>query len=542
MTLFLTSVDLRRALVYTHRWLGIAGSLLFVAWFVSGVVMMYARMPRLSPEERLMRAPALDLVTARVGPAEVIRRLQQPVQRLRVGMLGDRPVYRIQNGARWTTVFADTGEPLTAFNETEALRIGRRLVPEHAATMRYDARVDEPDQWTLQVRALLPAHKLALGDAEDTYLYISEQTGEPVLQTTRSSRLWGYAGAVFHWIYFTPIRRNSAAWIQLIIWTSIAGSFLCLTGIGWGLWRFSATSRYRLRGVPHTHSPYAGMMRWHHYAGLIFGVVTLTWVFSGLLSMNPWDWSPSTSPTRAQRDAVSGGPLRLESLTLPPLQAAANVLGASFPVKEVELLTFRGEMVAEAYRAPDLAQPLGLGLGDPGEVIASRLPLEHRLVSMTSPERGSFTSFDQDDVEAAARDAMPGIPVQDAIWLSEYDSYYYNRDRCAGDACVDPTLPVLRVRYADSAGTWLYLDPQRGAIIRKEERLTRINRWLYHGLHSLDFPWLYQRRPLWDAVVIVLSIGGLVVSLSSAPQAWRRLRRHARLFRGTMRGWLTNGR
>jgi hypothetical protein len=55
----------------------------------------------------------------------------------------------------------------------------------------------------------------------------------------------------------------------------------------------------------------------------------------------------------------------------------------------------------------------------------------------------------------------------------------------------------------------------------------RLNRWLYHGLHSLDFPFLYTRRPLWDLVVIVLSLGGIAISVTSAPQAWRRLRRHA---------------
>ena len=57
-------LDWRRWLVYTHRWLGIVGGLLFVAWFVSGVVMMYTRMPGMAPEERLARAPALDLSTA----------------------------------------------------------------------------------------------------------------------------------------------------------------------------------------------------------------------------------------------------------------------------------------------------------------------------------------------------------------------------------------------------------------------------------------------------------------------------------------------
>ena len=32
------------------------------------------------------------------------------------------------------------------------------------------------------------------------------------------------------------------------------------------------------------------MMKWHHYAGLLFGVITLTWTYSGLLSMGPFNW------------------------------------------------------------------------------------------------------------------------------------------------------------------------------------------------------------------------------------------------------------
>ena len=62
--------DWRRWLVYTHRWLGIAGGVLFVAWFVSGIVMMYARMPGMANEERLARAPVLDLSVASLSPIE----------------------------------------------------------------------------------------------------------------------------------------------------------------------------------------------------------------------------------------------------------------------------------------------------------------------------------------------------------------------------------------------------------------------------------------------------------------------------------------
>jgi hypothetical protein len=246
-------------------------------------------------------------------------------------------------------------------------------------------------------------------------------------------------------------------------------------------------------------SPYVGIMRWHHYAGLIFGLTAFTWIFSGLLSMDPWDWHPGTAATREQREAVSGGPLRLAPVTIERLRRALERTTAA---REVEVVQFRGE--------PFLAS------GD-------------ALVSLVAPERGVFARFPDGVIEDAARAAMPGVPVDHADWLDAYDAYYYDR---AGDL----PLPVLRVRFADPSRTWLYLDPARGAIVRKEERLTRINRWLYHGLHSLDFPFLYSRRPLWDIVVITLSIGGLVSATTSLVPAWRRVGRHARRLTGRVSG------
>jgi hypothetical protein len=523
------------ALVYTHRWLGILFSLLFFVWFVSGIAMMYARMPRLSAEERLQRAALLDLRGARVAPAAIAADLSPTPERLRVGMLGERPVFRFLSGGRWTTVFADTGERVEEMTAQQALAVARQFAPSHARTMEAAGRIVEPDQWTLQVRGLLPAQQIRFGDGLDTHLYVSEQSGEPILTTTRRGRWLGYASAVLHWMYFTPLRRNGALWVELIIWTSIAGVLLCVTGLAWGAWRFSARSIYRLRGIPYTHSPYAGMMKWHHYAGLFFGLVTLTWVFSGLLSMEPWDWVPGTAPSPAQRDALSGGPLRWEALTLERLTAAAATLQSVVQVKEIELLQFRGELVAEAFDAPPAATVVRAALGDPGAVVAPRIALPHAMVRVAAPERGVFTAFDRGELEDAVRAAMPGVAVDDAVWLTGYDSYYYGRSGCAAEPCLAPPLPVLRVKFRDEAATWLYADPTRGAIARKEERLTRLNRWLYHGLHSLDFPWLYYRRPLWDIVVIALSLGGCLVSVTSSPAALRRLRRHVRRFRATMR-------
>jgi hypothetical protein len=484
--------DWRRVLVYTHRWLGIAGCVLFVAWFVSGIVMMYAGMPRLTATERDAHRPALDFSTARRSPAEAANEIGVSPQRVRVGMLGARPVYRFFAVGGSTTVFADDGSALLEVSRDEAIAEVRRFDPEHDSTIRYDAYLTEPDQWTFGSVRMMPLHRIALGDPADTYLYVSDQTGEAVMKTTRSERRWAYAGAVLHWIYFTPFRRQAGLWTQTIIWSSIGGSFLCLSGLVWGIWRYSPIGRFRLKRIQ-SHSPYAGWMHWHHYAGLIFGLTTFTWIFSGLLSMSPWDWHPPTSPTRAQVDAVAGGPLQLDTLTVDSVRGAIATLAPQAP-KEIDVVQFQGEPFFVA---------------DGG------------LVPAAGPHAEPVAGFDHDRVLAAARSAMPGVAVEEATWLDAYDAYYYNR---GGELA----LPVLRVRYADPQRTWLYLDPSRGAIVRKEERLTRVNRWLYHGFHSLDFPFLYYRRPLWDIVVIALSIGGIVSSVTTIVPAWRRLRRHER--------------
>lgn len=474
-------LDWRKAVVLTHRWLGIAGGLLFLAWFVSGLVMMYARMPALPAGELQRRLPPLDLSHARVSPAGLALESERPIERVRIGMLLDRPIYRLFTGRTSSTVFADTGETLQPLTVEAALAVARALVPEHAKTIYYDALVGDPDQWTMEARAAMPLHRIALGDAADSVLYISQPSGEAVMRTTRHERRWAYAGAVIHWLYFAPLRRQSALWAQTIIWLSIAGCVLAATGLVWGL-----TMVHR--------SPYVGLLKWHHYAGLIFGLATLTWVFSGLLSMDPWAWSPGTAPSRAERERVAGGPLQLAPLSIERLHAAARKLAdAAGPerLKELELQQFQGEL----YLAGG-----------------------SRLISTTHPEAAVFEVFPEDAMRHAAHVAMPDASIEDLVWLRAYDSYYYDRDGHL-------RLPILRVRYRDANKTWLYFDPRRGEIVRKEARLSRVNRWLYHGLHSLDFPFLYYRRPLWDAMVIALSIGGIVLSATTLLPGWRRMRR-----------------
>ena len=504
-------------LIYLHRWMGIVFGVIFVVWFISGVAMMYVGMPHLSARERLGHAPPLDLSTAAVTPAEAARAHGLSAGRLRIEMFHDgRPIYRFQDG---TKVYADSGERVPGASKEDAVELVRQWLPQYASTVRYDAYLADSDQWTLynEQRAAMPLHRISVGDPAGTNYYVSEKTGELTMKTDRRGRFWGYIGAVLHWTYFTSLRRHGPLWQWLVAWGAIVGTFMTFAGMIVGIVRLRFTSHYRLRAGP-SHSPYAGWMKWHHYAGLIFGVVTMTWAFSGAMSLGrPFPSLRNRPTTEAQRTAVAGTRLDLETLTIDRMRAALATFATSYAPKQIDVHQFRGRPYFIGYRPPE-PYSYEEEVGANEEQYQPRL--EHLIVSVLAPDQQPFRRFDDNSMWAVAQAAMPGVPISDAVWLREYDAYYYNQDG------VRP-LPVLRVRYDDAESTWLYLDPNLGTML-KQDWGARWNRWLYHGLHNLDFPIWYYRRPLWDIGMIVLSIGGLVLSATTLVPSWRRLERHAR--------------
>lgn len=485
------------ALAFVHRWLGIAGCLLFLIWFVSGIVMIYARMPELTAAERLAHAPPIAADAILIDPAEALAELGNADPRnLELGMLGTRPVYRI-GGRAPAVVFADVLEPLVEVSPTAASETAAAFTGGDRSRVQDSGRLDTPDQWTLQLRQHFPLYRFTVDDGAGSELYVSGRTGTVVLDTSRRERVWAYAGPVAHWLYLPVLRRNGPLWTQTILWTSGLGLVLCVSGLVAGLLRFSPARRYVIGRAP-AMSPYSGWMKWHHYFGLIFGLITFTWTFSGLLSMGPF--APLTGPglSPEQRAIITGPVTSFADVSAQDVRDAIHAAASELTVREMSVVTFAGRRYW----------------------LASDGSSRHRLV----PTDGSgppLERVDGPELERLARAVAPeGVAVA-LDWLDAYDEYYY--DRLAARP-----LPVLRARYADGAGTWIYFDPARAGVAMVAGRRDRLNRWLYHGLHSLDPAWLRNRRPLWDGVVILLSLGGIAGIATSLVPAYRRLRRHVR--------------
>jgi len=490
---------LRKWLILSHRYAGIALSLMVVMWFATGIAMMYAGgMPRVTPETRLERLPNLDLAGVRLTPAEAAERglVDSPGRTLLLSIMG-RPAYRFGAGDP-TTVFADTGELLEEASLAQSKTVASRFVAVPEDHVQHDRTLTTVDQWTLVQGRQLPLHKFRVDDESGTEVYVSPATGEVTMMTTRTGRALAWISTIPHWLYFSGLRANQPLWYRIVVWSSGLVCVLAVLGLVLGVTQFRRPRRFRLQ----TAAPYSAWMRWHYVTGAVFGVFTLTWAFSGLLSMEPFAWTNAPG-LNVRRDVFTGGSIDLAKFgAMIPAEWEHLVDGRG--IKEIELARIQDEHYyvvrlahdPEAAKRPErLHQPYNItGRAESDRLLVSAGTLQVRR-----------EPFSVDSLVARLHAALPDVPVVDQQLLSDYDSYYYSRAR-------QTPLPVLRVKFADPGETWVYVDPATSQLLAQVPRLSRVERWLYNGLHSLDFSLWYSSRPLWDIGMLVLLLGGLATS------------------------------
>jgi uncharacterized iron-regulated membrane protein len=476
--------QLKRWLYLTHRWVGIVTCLLFAMWFVSGLVMLYVPFPELKPSEWLAGQQPIAWSEVKIGP-ETVTKDHGDIRSLALEMQGGLPVWRLSgwDGSR-AAYRASDGQPVARVGREEAQRIASLFGRAPAAS----ARLIYNDQWTVpgSYDKDRPLWKVSLADSAGKVIYVSSRSGAVVLDTNRRERFWNWLGSIPHWLYPRALRELPDAWRQVVLWVSgpciigaLAGAVIGILRLRPGRHRFS---RNRM-------TPYRGWMKWHHVAGLIGGAFLLTWIFSGWLSVDPGRFFDRGGVSDEARQAYAGNG------AIPHTDIAKLAVLAP-DARRVEWVRAAGRPFVR-IEAPGNAD-----------------------IDMDPASLRPFAA-EQSDIRAGAAQLVPRAPIGSIEVLTEPDSYWYAVDD-------EVALPVWRIKFADRAHTWVHIDPLTGQLLGSIDARGRAYRWLYDGLHRWDFGPLLAHSPARRLLIWLLSLAGLVISVSSIWIAWRRLRRPAR--------------
>jgi hypothetical protein len=497
---FLT--QLRNALIVVHRWMGVSFCLLFLLWFASGIAMMYWDYPSVSEGDRLARAPALNAAQIHLSSQQAYSELKtsEPINTLRLVSFDGRPAYRFLIGFADSLVYADDGQVQEDCPPAMSLRIAAAWAGQSPALAKVE-QLTEEDQWTVseEFNDIRPLRKYSWPDGEQAY--VSAATCDVVQYTTRASRLGAYLGAIPHWLYFTPLRKRASIWSRIVIWASGLAAAGAVLGIVIGVWMYSPSRRYRYRDTP-SSMPYTGQKRWHMILGLAFGPLACTWAFSGMLSMDPFPklQSGSSDVARFQlAQALRDSSLPLAAFAAGSPRQALLKTGPDFHAKELEFASVMGEPV----------------------FLATESANRTLVIPLTGAPRAEFN---RQAIDEALRKAVAPYDIAETRVVTQYESYYLDRRNLL-------PLPAIFVQFNDPQRSMYYIDPKTARIVAGYNSHSRWNRWLYHGLHSLNFPWLYRYRPAWDIVVLALLVAGLSLSVTALILAWRVVRQ--KIGRGT---------
>lgn len=140
-------MTIKNQMVKLHRWFGLVMCLFFLAWFISGFVMLYADFPQYSKNDRLAHLGVLAAGSLTQNPALLTRLLKQDTswKNMRINRLLNRSVLRVEaNTGALYSIYADTGEPVGPLSQADAETIAVNYLPVHDRPLTIE-KIDELD-------------------------------------------------------------------------------------------------------------------------------------------------------------------------------------------------------------------------------------------------------------------------------------------------------------------------------------------------------------------------------------------------------------
>ena len=478
-----------------HRWTGIVFGLAAFLAFVSGLALHWHTYV-FPTESEVVRGYGAPLSAAELGDALKVPASRQATLR----HLNDRLVWEIEptGGGALVLLDARTGAPIRAVSDSEASQIAARIGGDDRGAQTHLIAAHDHFYWL--GKPPLPAYRVSFHEPRRLDVYVARATGNVTAVVGWRERITDILGEKTHYLKIGPLRTVTTP--RFIIMGVLATAVL--TGAISGL----------LYGIPQLFRRLSHTQRWgpwlrsiHNVVGAAVGLFIVMWGTSSYLML----WYPTMDPGAEERGRVSGEPLVGAEFRALPRAAVAAARAPVFALRATRLLD------RPVYAAIH---------GDGGATL-----IDGRSGAVLSPV--------SDSLVRAIVDRYLGsrAPVRRITYLSGYDEYYHATLDGRGysfDGNLRP-LPVYRVDLEGGTDpSPLYIRADRGELVGRVGADYRAFRWLGSGVHDLNFPALFQRRPrLWNVAIVVPVLMGM---LASATGVWLGATYAARAARA--RGWM----
>jgi len=512
-----------------HRWIGIVLGVQLIAWFISGIAMMYYPYPEVTESKQLAVLgsfePDNDLIGFRAAYEASRGNIQQ---RRQVAGYDGKPTIVGGRLLRWdgrlayqlwrqrgpaveafTMVDGRTGEVLTPISPETAARLARASVGALAKLDGVDL-LPRGDNYMMyggsegsgngEHAEGFPVYRVRFADDNATAVYVGKETGHTYAVVDRVTRFTNWIGPVPHYLYFMWLYQHYTLWTWLNYIFPTVATVAALTGIILGVYQLFP----RRRRANWKVSGYEGVSKWHHVTGVVFGLIVFSWALSGLFEMLGVD---GPDPRDGQAERARDGPVQWQDIRVSEPEALRRLRAST----QESMLPI----------AIDLNQ---LG-GRPGYRFRLKDGPGYWVDAVDGTARGEL---EQKEATSVAQRVMgAGSPIVAVDRITAYDAYYYARHGR------QIHLPAWRVAFDDPLRSVVYLDTVSGSPVGFVDTDTRLGRWLRRGMHSLDIPGVVNRRPYWDLIVLPLALGG---TLCAATGGWLILRRVRRMTKVLPRG------
>lgn len=481
-----------KSIQWLHKITGLIIAIFFVMWFVTGIILLYHGYPRVTNIDRFTHMDCLE--ETEIPAFHSIPELSDTlaVQTLSVRQRLGETIWTISGLSNHTATpmdakaevggdFVMVSDSLVAPKKLTAIDI-ETIASRWASGKIYQIdTLHHRQQWVMYERyeRSLPILRYYFDNPEESEVFISQHDGEVLQVTTRNERFWAWIGAIPHKLYIPALRSDVKRWENVLL----VGGLLCLiaslSGFYIGLYYLVINKRKHNRIA----SPFKKKMwRYHHVAGLIFGIFLIAWGISGSLAMQrvpKWlvdyegDYFVNSSKLWGKR------PLPLGKYKL-------DYKDLFKKYKDIKHISWEHFGNVAAYR-----------------VVSGN---EEIYVDATTENIVRPLYLRKETVEKAVERYFGKDTSYTITLMEDYDEYYLSPPG-------GYPLPVWKIDIDNIDGSRLYISPSNGYVkYLNHNRMAK--KWLFAATHYLNIKYFVLHKVLRYTCLWILSIGCVFVCVT----------------------------